>query len=172
MGSIPAFILDPLFGAYTKGAAAVAAVRDAGGWDAVGSLYKNPPVSTEQILHPVEKLIIAIATTRSCSPSLPYRFHDALAGFSPIDHDVIGEMTMAVYFKNWNDPTPADEVTGWGGDRYAAFEVGRDALVAVLADDVGHGEGRDALRPCVRRDAPGSRSRAKHTVDREGRGPG
>jgi hypothetical protein len=130
MSSIPAFVLDPLFGAYTKGASAIAAVHDAGGWDAVSALYTNPPESTEQLLHPQEKLIAHRDHPVSLSlPALAYPgFHDLLAGLSPIDHDVIGEMTMAVYFKNWNDPKPADEVTGWGGDAYTVFARGKSLV--------------------------------------------
>jgi len=121
MSAIPPFILDPLFGAYTKGAAAVAAVRDAGGWAAVGELYKNPPESTEQLLHPKEKLIgkrdYPVVFDFAPLPTL-------FAGLKPLDADVLGELTMAVYFKNWGDKNPAAEVLGWGGDRYEAFDVG------------------------------------------------
>jgi hypothetical protein len=130
MSSIPPFILDPLFGAYTKGAAAVAAVRDAGGWDAVGALYTDPPESTEQLLHPREKLIAHRdhPVSLSLPPLSDPAFHRALAGLTPIDHDVLGEMTMEVYFKNWGDPHPADEVLGWGGDAYTVYARG-DALI-------------------------------------------
>ena len=103
MTSIPPFILDPLFGAYTKGAAAVAAVRDAGGWAAVGDLYKDPPESTEQMLHPADKLVgkrdHPVAITFAPLPA-------ALTGWTELDQDVAGELTMAVYFKNLHDPQP------------------------------------------------------------------
>ncbi len=115
MQAIPPYILDPLFGAYTRGASAVAAVRDAGGWPAVGELYTNPPESTAELLHPVEKLI-----GRRSRP-VELTFAAALPGLAVIDTDVVGELTMAVYFKNWRDPAPASEVTGWAGDRYAVY---------------------------------------------------
>jgi len=121
MSAIPPFILDPLFGAYTKGAAAVGAVRDAGGWDAVAELYTNPPESTEQMLHPIDKLIThrdhPVAITFAPLPK-------SLAGWTELDQDVLGELSMAVYFKNLHDPRPAAEVTGWGGDRYVAYANG------------------------------------------------
>lgn len=127
MSSIPPLILDPLFSAYTKGCAAVAAVRDAGGWPAVSALYTTPPESTEQLLHPETKLIgkrdRPVAITFAPLPKL-------FAGQTPLDTDVIGELTMAVYFKNWGDKKPTAEVTGWGGDRYAAYLVG-DHVVGV-----------------------------------------
>jgi len=116
MATIPPFILEPLFSAYTKGAAAVAAVRDRGGWDAVAALYTTPPESTEQLLHPADKLIAKRDhPVRITLP--PYRLE-------PIDTDVVGELTMRVYFKVWGDPAPDREVLGWGGDRYAAFDDG------------------------------------------------
>jgi hypothetical protein len=127
MQSIPPFILDPLFGAYTKGCAAVAAVRDAGGWAAVDALYANPPESTEQLLHPAEKLIAKrehpVKVAFAPLPKL-------LAGKSPLDEDVIGELTMAVYFKVWGDRSPSAEVTGWGGDKYVAYDLGGSVVAA------------------------------------------
>jgi hypothetical protein len=130
MASIPPFILEPLFGAYTKGAAGVAVVRDRGGWAAVSELYEHPPESTEQILHPVEKLIgkrehpVALAFPPLDLPG----YGKALSGLTPIDHDVIGELTMAVYFKIWGDRAPSAEVKGWGGDLYTAFARGGEVL--------------------------------------------
>jgi hypothetical protein len=121
MASIPPFILEPLFGAYTRGAAAVEAVREAGGWDAVSALYVHPPESTEQLLHPAQKLIGKRELPVDIAFAPAPRLFDGLA---PLDTDVLGELTMAVYFKLWGDRVPADEVVGWGGDRYAAFEVG------------------------------------------------
>jgi hypothetical protein len=130
MASIPPFILDPLFGAYTKGAAAVAAVRDAGGWGAVSALYTDPPESTEQLLHPREKLLgrrdhpVTFAPPPVDVPA----FVPAIRELVPIDHDVVGELTMAVYFKNWGDTHPAAEVTGWGGDLYTVYTRGDAAI--------------------------------------------
>jgi hypothetical protein len=127
MSSIPPFILDPLFGAYTKGAAAVAAVHEAGGWDAVGKLYTDPPESTEQLLHPREKLIAHRDHPVVLAFAPPPK---VFAGQTPIDTDVIGELTMATYFKTWGNKTPSATVVGWGGDRYAAFVTG-DHVVGV-----------------------------------------
>jgi hypothetical protein len=127
MSSIPPFILDPLFGAYTKGAYALAKVRDAGGWDAVGKLYTDPPESTEQLLHPMEKLVTKrdypVALTFGPLPKL-------FAGKTPIDTDVVGELTMATYFRTWGDKNGPKEVVGWGGDRYAAFDVDGKVVAA------------------------------------------
>lgn len=121
MSSIPPFILDPLFGAYTKGASAIAAVHEAGGWDAVGELYTDPPESSEQLLHPREKLIghrdHPVVLTFALPPKM-------FAGQTPIDTDVIGELTMATYFKTWGSKAPSAAVLGWGGDRYVAYVAG------------------------------------------------
>ena len=125
MKSIPPFILDPLFGAYTKGAAAVAAVQEAGGWDAVGALYTNSPESTEQMLHPKEKLI----TKRDHPIAITFLpLPKAMASWTELDSDVVGELSMAVYFKNIKDKDPAGEVTGWGGDRYVGYDTGTSVV--------------------------------------------
>ena len=124
MSTIPPLILDPLFGAYTKGASAVSTVQQAGGWDAVSKLYTDPPESTEQLLHPMQKYVTKrdhpVELTFAPAPKM-------FAGLTPIDEDVIGEMTMAVYFRLWGKGLPAkpsSQVTGWGGDRYVAYDVG------------------------------------------------
>jgi hypothetical protein len=125
MSAIPPFILDPLFAAYSKGAGAVEAVREAGGWDAVAALYTNAPESTEQVLHPVEKLITKrdppVAITFAPVPK-------PLATWTELDQDVLGELLMAVYFENLHDPNPAAQVTGWGGDRYVAYASGEKVV--------------------------------------------
>jgi hypothetical protein len=50
--SAPAFLQDDFVFAYNQGLQFVQSFYDEGGWPAVDVIYKNPPVSTEQILHP------------------------------------------------------------------------------------------------------------------------
>lgn len=50
--SAPAFLKDDFVFPYEKGAAFVQDIFYNGGWAAVDAVYQNPPVSTEQILHP------------------------------------------------------------------------------------------------------------------------
>lgn len=50
--SAPAFLKDDFVFPYNQGLTFVQAIHDQGGWAAIDAVYQNPPVSTEQILHP------------------------------------------------------------------------------------------------------------------------
>ncbi len=129
MSTIPPFILDPLFSAYTKGALAIDATQQASGWDGVGKLYTDPPESTEQLLHPRDKLV----AKRDHPVAITFPpARGVLKGLAPLDTDVVGELTMETYFRTWGDPTPEAEVLGWGGDRYVAYDAGGKVIAAWL----------------------------------------
>ncbi|RMH41379.1 MAG: hypothetical protein D6689_11285 [Deltaproteobacteria bacterium] len=125
LDSIPLYVLVPLLASYTKGVLPVYEAYVAGGWDAVDALYKNPPASTEQVLHPADKLV----RTRD-EP-----VHIALAaprGAAPIHEETIGELGWRVYFMQWQAADPVGAAAGWDGDRVAVYE--RDgALVGLIA---------------------------------------
>src|SRR5262249_47418965 len=55
LDKIPRYVLVPLLESYTKGALPVAMALRSGGWEAVDALFREPPQSTEQVLHPAEK---------------------------------------------------------------------------------------------------------------------
>jgi hypothetical protein len=124
MDDIPPYVLVPLLEAYTKGAVPVFAAYRAGGWDAVAALYSNPPDSTEQVLHPADKLI----------GKRDYPVAIQLAdekGWSELHADVMGEILWRVYFMNWKAGDPSAAAAGWDGDRYAVLAKG-DATVGLL----------------------------------------
>src|SRR5919197_669333 len=52
MDAAPAAVREYLQFPYSAGAAFVAALYRHGGWDAVNRAYRDPPTSTEQLLHP------------------------------------------------------------------------------------------------------------------------
>src|SRR6185436_6312774 len=54
---LPPVIIVPMVEPYFKGALLVSDAWARGGWPAVDDLYRHPPESTEQVLHPVEKLL-------------------------------------------------------------------------------------------------------------------
>lgn len=121
LDKFPRFFMESMYMAYIQGSVAVDRVRTRGGWKAVDALYKNPPTSTEQILHP-DKLIgerdnptdVRIA---SLSKTPPEGWHIA-------EEDVLGELGTRILFSTWRDPTSTNSITpsvaaaGWDGDRY------------------------------------------------------
>jgi hypothetical protein len=122
MGDLPETLLRPMFYSYMKGALLVRKAYEHGGWAAVNKLYKDPPTSTEQVLHP-NKLF----PTRE--PPVEVKL-PAIEG-EVLYSNVLGELQWAVYFSLWTDRSKlASE--GWGGDRYTVVRRG-DSLLAVHA---------------------------------------
>jgi hypothetical protein len=121
MDDIPPAVLVPLLDAYMKGALVALTAYDHGGWPAVDALYRTPPTSTEQVLHPAEKLFPRPEPPRKVT--LPASRDPELAG------DVIGELLWKVYFELWKVPDAAAAAAGWGGDRMSVTR-GKDGKLA------------------------------------------
>jgi hypothetical protein len=125
---IPPYILVPLFEAYFKGAMPVFETYAKGGWPAVTELYKNPPESTEQVLHPIEKLVGQRDYPVSLALPSPGK---ALDGWKEIYSDMIGELIWRVYFSLWNQANPDAVASGWDGDRYTVYAAGDKTLAFI-----------------------------------------
>jgi hypothetical protein len=122
---IPPYILVPLFEAYFKGALPVFETYAKGGWPAVTELYKTPPESTEQVLHPIEKLVGTRDYPVSLTLPSPGK---ALDGWKEIYSDMMGELLWRVYFSLWGQANPDAVAAGWDGDRYAVHASGDKTL--------------------------------------------
>lgn len=116
MDRIPAIMLVPMVDSYLKGASAIADVFAAGGWAGVYDLYAHPPQSTEQMLHPKEKLVgTRDVPTEWKAPTLP--------NAELLDSDVLGELGWRVYFEENGETDFAKIAAGWDGDRYAVWRL-------------------------------------------------
>ena len=126
MTRLPPVVSMPLIEPYFKGAALVSEVWGRGGWDAVADLYRHPPASTEQILHPREKFL------DRRDPPVQIRLPAARSalGELPMATDVLGELGMRAYFKTWEFPAADLAAAGWGGDRFWVWK--RDGQFLVL----------------------------------------
>jgi hypothetical protein len=119
---------------YVAGQPFVDALRSAGGWDAVDAAYKDPPVSTEQIMHP-EKYIERDDPTPVKLPDLKATLG---TGWSVIDENTVGELQTAVLLANLKPGQGLNMTTGsldlpeaatnaaagWDGDQYALWGKG------------------------------------------------
>jgi hypothetical protein len=116
---IPSYVLEVMAFPYLQGGEFVAALYQRGGFDAVNAAYDDPPLSTEQILHP-EKYY-GPERDDPVAVELP-DFTSALGdGWSEIDNDVIGELELRIMLRNNGAPTPELAAAGWGGGRYAFY---------------------------------------------------
>ena len=106
------------------------------GWQAVNDAYGNPPVSTEQVLHP-EKYFIQEAPLEVTVPD----FSGLMSpGWSLTATDTLGEFVLRSYLEEHVSPSEAaTAAAGWGGDQYLLLghsELGRLALAQVVFDSV------------------------------------
>ncbi len=138
MSGIPAWMVRLLEFPYVSGAQFVGQLYASGGWDAVNAAYRDPPSSTEQVLHPdayinhhdpipVAPLDLGSALGFSCkNVSCP------LIQWGPATDTTLGEEWMAIWLEGIGvDPKVASmAAAGWGGDHLTVARAvdGRWAL--------------------------------------------
>jgi len=126
---MPAILKDPLTFPYTSGLQVALNGYATGGYGAVDDLYRNPPDSTEQVLH-AEKLA-------SREAPVPVAFPDDLAtrlgdGWTVTLQDTFGEELLEIILRDGGASGTADAAAGWGGDRVALIEGPGDEVAVVL----------------------------------------
>lgn len=118
---IPPYIRDVALFPYEGGAGFVERAIEAKGWSAVNGLFANPPISTEQVLHP-EKYF-------TDKPDLPkqiwmVKFEETLGdGYRETNNNTLGELQIRLLLQALGcKPEQAESAAaGWGGDRYQAL---------------------------------------------------
>jgi hypothetical protein len=144
LDNAPQVIQRQLLGPYLDGLTFLMDAWGPGGWEAVDEVWENPPVSTEQVMHPElypDHLPIPVAL-----PDLAAGLGDEwrLTG-----ETVMGELNTGVFVADgaeWDRMTltlggpsmpNADAAAGWGGDRLVTLDGpdGAWALVWQLAWD-------------------------------------
>lgn len=118
--SAPAFLKDDFVFPYNQGLSFVQAIHDQGGWSAVDAVYNNPPVSTEQILHP--SLYPSDTPIPVDLPDLTSALGDS---WREVSRNQMGEWyTYLILARGANSNARLDDTTaqsaaaGWGGDEY------------------------------------------------------
>jgi hypothetical protein len=119
----PAFIQADLLFPYLAGQAFVDYFYQNGGWGAVDLIYKDPPVSTEQILHPER-----YPQVKSVPVEIPDITSTMGSGWREVDSDTLGEWYTYLVLAHGIEPhTRLDEsqardaADGWAGDTYAVY---------------------------------------------------
>ena len=108
---LPPLVTMPLLEPYLKGALFVSEVWAKGGWPAVDALYRLPPESTEQVLHPADKFFPAR------EPPVHIRLRadgpPAATGATLLTSEVVGELGWRIYFKTWGLRAGDQAAAGW-----------------------------------------------------------
>jgi len=122
-----------------------------GGWAAVKRLYKHPPESTEQVLHPETKLF----PTRE----LPHKVSLAESKAAGATSDVLGELSWQIYFSQWKVAAGQRGSGGLAGDRYVVSASKDGHLIgqiATLWDSEADAQHHDCVRRERGRAVPGT----------------
>jgi hypothetical protein len=119
LDSLPVVLVRPLLDAYLRGALLICDLKARGGWASVDSLYRNPPVSTEQVLH-FDKLYPERDAPRQVRIEAP---GSAAPGVRVLCEETLGELYARTLFEAGGmDNEAAELAAGWDGDRLVVAE--------------------------------------------------
>jgi len=133
---MPAFLQEDMIFPYVNGLEFVTYLFENGGFEAVDEAYRNPPVSTEQILHPER-----YPDDKPIKIELD-DFSSLLGeGWEEIDRNTFGELYTYLMLglpinETWalSEEVALDAAEGWGGDLYLVYhhtEKDQDVLISL-----------------------------------------
>jgi DNA-binding transcriptional MerR regulator len=122
----PLIIQEELLYPYREGMNFVSGQFSRGSWAAVNQLFQDPPVSTEQILHPEKYL--------AREGPVPLPMPDLAAVLGPdwrfLEETTLGELDTRILIQQYvNPPTAQAAAAGWGGDRFQTFRRDNDGAL-------------------------------------------
>jgi len=113
----PKIFRETLIFPYHQGCVFVLRLTNKDGWDAINRAFHEPPISTEQILHP-EKF--AINRDDPTAIELP-KIEQSLGGkWKLLGQNTLGELQTQILFES--SPNGKTAAEGWDGDRYSVLE--------------------------------------------------
>ncbi|HET9959739.1 MAG TPA: DUF6782 family putative metallopeptidase [Polyangiaceae bacterium] len=123
LAELPGVMLRSMLAPYADGLAFVQALRSAGeDWSKVDNAFREPPQSTEQLLHPLKYL----AREAPHLPPVPA----APPGFEELYRDVMGEQGTRLIFEDWApNKQAAEAASDWDGDRVVVYRRGNQYAV-------------------------------------------
>ncbi|MEB2359853.1 MAG: hypothetical protein HUU41_03520 [Bryobacteraceae bacterium] len=137
--SAPLYIRETLLFPYTAGMRFQNAVLEKFGFEGFRRVFKNPPVTTQQILHP-QKYFDAILPTRPRPPELP-----KAASYRSLTEGSVGELDHEILLRQYIGEDAARLAERWRGGSFELFEH-RKTKEVVLAYAVEWNETSDARR--------------------------
>jgi hypothetical protein len=112
----PGFLKETLIFPYLGGLTFIESLRRQAPWTRVNEVFKDPPESTEQILHPEKYLAHERPVKVTAGPLA------SLGARKELRRDVLGELEWKILFASKLDDAEAEKAAaGWGGDRLVAF---------------------------------------------------
>ncbi len=113
----PLFLRESLMFPYLNGLKLIAFTRRHHPWSRVDDMFKTPPLSTEQVMHP-EKYFAGEKPVKVKSAALP-----SLKKWKIVEQNILGEAAFGWLWRQHGvrDERANDAAAGWGGDRYAVY---------------------------------------------------
>lgn len=119
LDAAPRAVREALLFPYTNGTRFVGTVQAGGGWESVDRLFREPPVSTEQVMHPLKY----VQKEQPKPVALPNLLPALGPGWTERRTGVLGEFLAQQHLREFIDDRTADKAAaGWGGDRYASYQ--------------------------------------------------
>ncbi|GAB4530247.1 MAG: hypothetical protein Kow0063_08190 [Anaerolineae bacterium] len=116
---------------YTQGSYFVYTLWAGSGfvWDRVNAAYHDPPLSSEQVMHP-EKYLAGDEPRKVILPDLGQALGE---GWWEADHNVLGEIGLLAWLLDHLDyETASAGAAGWDGDEYTLWLDGHGARVLAV----------------------------------------
>ncbi|MBI4306506.1 MAG: hypothetical protein HY678_09340, partial [Chloroflexi bacterium] len=129
----PRILLESIQFPYETGPQFVAALRAKGGFARVNEAFKDPPMTSEQVMHATKYA--------EREPAIEVTLDDLSAvlgnDWSLFASDVMGEFFLRAWLQSMGVFTATRAARGWGGDAYGLFDGpdGQSAMVARIVWD-------------------------------------
>ena len=120
LAKAPIYIRDELLFPYLAGTGFTQEFLKAhSGWKDIHLVFENPPVSTQQILHPD----LYLNGTKPVAATLPTWKGVVPENWKLLEENTMGEFGVGEVLKQFRKENSEDPLsTAWKGDRYAVFE--------------------------------------------------
>jgi hypothetical protein len=114
----PPLIQETLLVPYTQGLQFCLHILQNGGWARLNEAFRNPPISSEQLLHP-ERYLANEQPLRYRFPSPPPA---ALLPLTSVKENTLGELALGILLDETLPARLTKEVAnGWAGDTYRVY---------------------------------------------------
>jgi hypothetical protein len=130
LSKAPIVIRDELLFPYLDGTTFTQQFLKANsGWKDLKKLFDDPPVSTQQIIHPQ----LYLKGVKPNPVTLPAWSEVMPSNFKMLEENVIGEFGLEEVLKQFLGDDPAAQLAPyWAGDRYAVFEEEKSKDTALI----------------------------------------
>ncbi|MCZ2149891.1 MAG: ImmA/IrrE family metallo-endopeptidase [Bryobacterales bacterium] len=123
--SVPLYLRESLLFPYTKGFTFQQAVIQKLGKEGFLAVFKNPPLSSQQIIHP-EKYFDKVQPTKPPLPKASTR------GYTGVVEGTAGEFDHEILFRQYGGEADAKLARKWRGAEFRIFEDKKDRSKSVL----------------------------------------